>query len=225
MYEISEFTIFEMYKTLRRSFGYLDWWPGESEDEIVIGAILTQRTSWKNVELALDALKNKNMLDIRRMSCADVLEIEEAIKPSGFYRQKAIKLKNISSYIIDRYGSLTRLFNKDLEELREELLSINGIGMETADAILLYAANKRIFVIDAYTKRIMNRMYGIDSRIKYEDLQKIMENGTKRDIQVYKEFHAQFVELGKRNCRKQPLCRGCPLEKWCGFRHSVEGTR
>ena len=225
VYKITEFKISDMYKELRVSFGYMDWWPGESNDEIVIGAILTQQASWENVEKAIRTLKKRKMLGLRELSERNIEEIEDAIKASGFYRKKAARLKRISTYVINRYGSLGAFFDNDRDKLRKELLAMEGIGMETADAILLYAANKRIFVVDAYTRRIMSRVYGIDPKIEYEELRKIMEKGAKMDIRVYKDFHAQIVELGKRNCRKRPLCSGCPLKNRCNLAHSVEGRR
>ena len=164
-----------LYVKLRHKFGFLDWWPGDTKLEIVVGAILTQNTSWKNVEKAIANLKKERMLSMEKLAGSSIRNIEEAIKPSGFYRQKAKRLQNIIQHISSNYKSLDNFFDKNVEELRKELLSLNGIGNETADSIILYAAGKPTFVIDAYTKRIMNRAYGIDKDIKYEELKALFE--------------------------------------------------
>ncbi len=215
----------ELYKRLRASFGHLGWWPGETRDEIVIGAILTQQTSWKNVERAIDGLRSEGLVDLKRISATNVKVIERAIRPSGFYRQKARRLKGIATYLCRNYGTLDRLFRKDAIALRKELLSLNGIGKETADSIILYAAEKPIFVIDAYTRRIMSRAYGTDPEIDYDALQVMITSGIRKNLGLYKDFHAQFVELGKANCRTRPICAGCPISEYCRYFAHAIGTR
>jgi endonuclease-3 related protein len=209
----------EIYSRLRKRFGFQDWWPGETKDEIVIGAILTQQASWNNVEKAIEGLKSAGKLSLRKIARTDTRTLERLIKPSGFYRQKSRRLKGVASYVCERYGGLGRLFEKDGESLREELLSLNGIGEETADSIALYAAGKPFFVIDAYTRRAMHR---IDPKIPedtcYDLLRSYFQENLDSDIGLYKDFHAQFVELGKRHCKTKPVCRGCPLGGLCAYR-------
>ena len=207
----------ELYKKLRDNFGYLNWWPGDTKVEIVVGAILTQNTAWKNVEKAIKNLKERKMLSLERLASAKPKELEEAIRPSGFYKQKAKRLSNLFKYIKANYSTLERFFDKDKNELRNELLNLNGIGNETADSIVLYAAEKPTFVIDAYTRRIMNRVYGIDEEIEYNKLKEYFESRLRSDLELYKDFHAQFVELGKRFCKKKPMCDECPIRDYCRY--------
>ena len=207
----------ELYKKLRDNFGYLNWWPGDTKVEIVVGAILTQNTAWKNVEKAIKNLKERKMLSLERLTSAKPKELEEAIRPSGFYKQKAKRLSNLFKYIKANYSTLEGFFDKDKNELRNELLNLNGIGNETADSIVLYAAEKPTFVIDAYTRRIMNRVYGIDEGIEYNKLKEYFESRLRSDLELYKDFHAQFVELGKRFCKKKPLCDECPIRDYCRY--------
>ena len=207
----------ELYKKLRENFGYLNWWPGDTKVEIVVGAILTQNTAWKNVEKAIKNLRERKMLSLERLASAKPKELEDAIRPSGFYKQKAKRLSNLFKYIKTNYSTLERFFDKDKNELRNELLDLNGIGNETADSIVLYAAEKPTFVIDAYTRRIMNRVYGIDEGIEYNKLKEYFESRLRPDLELYKDFHAQFVELGKRFCKKKPLCDECPIRDYCRY--------
>jgi endonuclease-3 related protein len=206
-----------LYRRLRSHFGFLDWWPGETKTEIVVGAILTQNTAWKNVEKAIKRLKERGLLSEEKIANSSLKEIEEAIKPSGFYKQKAYRLRNLFKYIKGEYGSLGSFFNKSKDELREELLSLNGIGKETADSIILYAAEKPTFVIDAYTRRIMSRIYGINEDIDYDELKSYFEKSLKPELELYKDFHAQFVELAKNYCKKEPLCAQCPIKDICQY--------
>jgi len=207
----------ELYKKLRDNFGYLDWWPGDTKVEIVVGAILTQNTAWKNVEKAIKNMRERKMLSLGRLASTELKELEDAIRPSGFYKQKAKRLSNLFKYIKANYSTLERFFDKGKNELRNELLNLNGIGNETADSIVLYAAEKPTFVIDAYTRRIMNRVYGIDEEIEYNKLKEYFESRLRPDLELYKDFHAQFVELGKRFCKKKPLCDECPIRDYCRY--------
>ena len=212
-----------VYLTLRERFGHLDWWPGDSPFEILVGALLTQQTTWKNVEKAIANLKHADALSLESIADMPLGRLEKLIMPSGYYRQKARRLKELCTAIRKDHGSLGNLFRMRKEKLREVLLSYNGIGKETADSIILYAANKPIFVIDAYTKRIMNR---VDPRISreatYDQLQDHFESKIERSAALYNDFHAQFVELGKNYCRAKPLCRECPLNSFCDFGRSQE---
>ena len=205
------------FKELLKRFGKLNWWPAETRDEVIIGAILTQNTNWSNVEKALLNLRNRNFLNLKKLSKINQNRLAELIRPSGFYNQKARRLAAFSSYVYKNYGSLDDFFRKDMLSLREELLSLEGIGMETADSILLYAADKPIFVIDAYTKRITSRMLGLLSEPGYLELQSFISSAIKCDLETYKEFHAQFVQLAKENCRKKPICKSCPILNLCEY--------
>ncbi len=225
----------KIYHRLRNRFGFLDWWSGDTRDEIVIGAILTQQTSWKNVEKAISNLKKAKKLSLKEIAHTDIRSLERLIRPSGFYKQKSRRLKDISSYICKKYNGLGALFDKDAGVLRQELLSLNGIGNETADSIALYAAGKPLFVVDAYTKRAMHR---IDPRIPenmdYDALREYFQDNLEVDVSLYQDFHAQFVELGKRHCKAKPVCAGCPLSAMCAYgsvqsasrvHHNVENRR
>ncbi len=210
-----------IYRLLRRRFGFLDWWPGETKMEIVAGAILTQQTSWRNVERALSNLKAAKALELGALARMPIAKLELLVRPSGFYRQKARRLKGICSSVVRRYGTLERFFALERSSLREALLAMDGIGPETADSITLYAAGKPVFVIDAYTRRAMHRITGMDENISYAVLQRFFERSLKRDVALYKDMHAQFVELGKRYCRPVPLCAECPLKGVCLHAHTV----
>jgi len=191
------------YKALLRKFGKQGWWPAKSRFEVVAGAILTQNTNWRNVEKAIGNLRKARMLNAGKIARAGKRKIEELIRPSGFYRQKAGRLKDVARWFVSADK------NRDTGELREELLSIKGVGMETADSILLYALGRPVFVIDAYTKRMCGR-HGI-RRTGYEGYRAFFEKNLPKEVELYKEFHALIVELGKRYCRKKPVCEGCPL--------------
>ncbi|MCL5008330.1 MAG: endonuclease III domain-containing protein [Candidatus Marsarchaeota archaeon] len=213
-----------IYLLLRNRFGFLNWWPGDTTDEIFIGAILTQNTSWRNVEKSIANLKSAGMLSIKSIAAADVGKIQPLIRPSGYYLQKALRLKNICLYITKNYGSLSVFLSQVMPVLRLELLSLTGIGPETADSIILYAAGKPIFVIDAYTRRTVQRVFGEASERKYADLQGDITRGIPRSISLYRDFHAQFVELGKNYCRKKPLCESCPLNGICRYAERIRAT-
>lgn len=205
----------ELYGRLREAYGFRDWWPGETSLEVFIGAILTQNTSWTNVEKAISNLKAANALTFRALVGMRRQRLERLIRPSGYYRQKAERLGWTLSYIARNYGSLDAFLCRDARTLRRELLDMKGIGEETADSIVLYAANKPAFVIDAYTRRIMHRVYGTDEGIGYGELQGCITMRIPRRLGLYKDFHAQFVEHAKARCRKEPACGGCPVGAHC----------
>ncbi len=208
-----------MYKTLREHFGFRNWWPGESDFEVFVGAILTQQTSWKNVERAIANLKETDSLSIERIASMPLRRLQRLVRPSGFYRQKAKRLREICKKILKEHRSFKSMLQLDAADLRRILLSYNGIGRETADSIVLYAAHKSSFVIDAYTKRAMHRIYpDISDSIDYDTLKDYFGSRLDRNVGLYKDFHAQFVELGKNYCRKNmPDCKHCPLRKICAF--------
>ena len=202
----------EIYNKLRAHFGKQHWWPAETPFEVIVGAILTQQTAWKNVEKAIINLKKLDLMTPEAIAASDLEVLEKAVYTSGFYRQKALRLKKISEYLVKNYsGSLDKLFSRDTMEVRKELLGLDGVGFETADSILIYAGCKRIFVIDAYTKR-MCRCMKLCGGNSYENLRHFFENNLPENIELYKEYHALIVELGKNYCKTKPDCEKCPLK-------------
>jgi endonuclease-3 related protein len=223
----------KLYEKLSRKFGNLNWWPidkkyhksagSDSRYEIIVGAILTQNTNWPNVEKALENLKSKKILDIKKISEIDIEYLKKLIKPSGFFNQKAKRLKNLSMYIKNSYNcDLDVFFNKDLQQTRKELLSLNGIGPETADSILLYAGNKPIFVVDAYSKRICERL-PLCTNLNYDEIQNYFQNELLKTynqdevIKIYNELHALIVNLAKKYCKKKPDCYNCFIKTDCAY--------
>lgn len=220
-----------LYNMLLEEFGSLNWWPmdqkyhdkfnSDPRFEVIVGAILTQNTAWSNVEKALDNLKLERMLNVKKISKINIKILQRMVRPSGFFKQKANRLKNLASHLQNNYnGNLDKFFNRNLQELRKELLSLNGIGPETADSILLYAGNLPIFVVDAYTKRICKRI-PIDVNISYEEIQnyfqtELSKTYKKSDLaKIYNELHALIVILAKTYCKNKPNCNSCPLKKYC----------
>ncbi|OQX21668.1 MAG: hypothetical protein BWK75_02715 [Candidatus Altiarchaeales archaeon A3] len=206
--------LYELYQILFKKFGKQYWWPAENKEEIIIGAILTQNTSWNNVEKAIKNLKTEKVCSVKAIADMPVEDIEILIKSSGFYRQKAMRLKNFCEYLIARYGEnfIECMQKKEIFELRKELLGIKGIGKETADSMLLYVFEKSIFVIDTYTRRIYNALDEDADAFKmdYDELREIFEKEIKRGIlndfenidtkelvEIYKEYHALIVRFGK----------------------------
>ncbi len=203
----------EMYERLLRAFGPRHWWPGESPFEVVVGAILTQNTSWANVEKAIANLKKAGILTPLAMRRVDEDQLARIIKPSGFYRLKASRLKGFVDFFCREFhGDMDRMRSQDLGSLRKRLLNVDGIGQETADSILLYALGKPIFVVDAYTKRIFSRHNLISEKWSYGEVQSMVMGEIGGDVGMYNEFHALLVFLGKHQCRRIPRCDGCPLE-------------
>jgi endonuclease-3 related protein len=204
--------LLKIYKKLLRCFGPQHWWPGETALEIIIGAILTQNTSWKNVEKAINRLKSKSILNYPSLKKIAEKKLAVYITSSGYYRIKARRIKNFLGFLEKKYkGKIYNLKRVKLKKLRKELLNINGIGPETADSILLYALNKPVFVIDAYTKRIFSRHNFIPHNISYEMAQNLFMQNLSKDIFLYNEFHALIVKVGNIYCKKIPECVKCPL--------------
>ncbi|MEM5799335.1 MAG: endonuclease III domain-containing protein [Candidatus Aenigmatarchaeota archaeon] len=211
----------KIYELLLKKIGKQNWWPAETDFEIIVGAILTQQASWKNVEKAIKNLKENNSLDPKAIYDIKISELQKLIKPSGFYKIKAQRLKNFVNFLYDRFnGDLNKLFSLEKDAIRKELLSVNGIGKETADSIILYSAQKPIFVVDAYTKRIFNRV-GLIKENDYEKIKKIFESNLPKDVELYKEYHALIVELGKNICKVKPKCNECCLNKWCEYANNT----
>ncbi len=200
------------YGLMAAHHGPTHWWPGDTPFEIAIGAILTQNTAWSNVEKAIHNLKQRKLLTPRTMLACTTEEMEDAIRPSGYFRQKTQRLFRFARFLMDEHrGSLKRLAQHPLPQLREELLALNGIGPETADDILLYACRKPVFVVDAYTRRIFSRHGLVDPNIGYEELRAFFEDNLPPDLDLFSEYHGLIVWTGKDFCRKTPQCEGCPL--------------
>lgn len=223
----------KLYEILFDRFGNLNWWPmdknyheknhSDQRFEVIVGAILTQNTAWSNVEKAIQSLKSQNVIDIKSISEINIEKLQELIRSSGFFKQKAERLKNLALYLKKHHqGNLNNLFKKDVYEIRDELLSLNGIGPETADSICLYAGNLPIFVVDSYTKRICKRL-PIEIKNSYDEIQYYFENElvkvyTKKELtKIYNNLHAMIVNLGKNYCKKNPKCKDCPLNKYCNY--------
>jgi len=201
-----------IYQKLNDHFGDLKWWPGETPFEISVGAILTQNTSWKNVEKAIRRLKAAEMLTPGRLFHESEELIAELIRPSGYYRIKAKRLKSFLNFLYDEYGgSMEKMFGSDLWDLREQLLSVHGIGEETADSIMLYGGHKDIFVVDAYTRRIMERAGLVQKDWTYGRIQKLFMENLPQERTVYNQYHALLVNTGKHYCKRDPQCDECPL--------------
>lgn len=207
-------SLITIYKLLYSRFGPRRWWPGDTRIEIITGAILTQNTAWSNVEKAIRNLKRQRLLSIRGLSGISEKRLGRLIRPSGYYNIKAGRIKNFLSFLNKSYGgSIERMFRSDLYKLREGLLAVRGIGPETADSILLYAGGKPIFVVDAYTKRVLCRHGLIKENAEYKDIQSLFMNNLANDPELFNEYHALIVELGKSMCKsKKPLCSSCPIK-------------
>jgi len=207
-------TLTEIYELLHEAFGPQHWWPGETPFEVVVGAILTQNTSWANVEKAIANLKSGGYLTPEGLYRIGAAELAELIRPAGYYNIKATRLKSFLDWLFDNYGGqLTTLESVATGQLRSELLAIKGIGRETADSILLYALGRPVFVVDTYTSRIMSRHGLIDAGTDYEQLRELFESNLPEDTKLYNEFHALLVRAGKDFCKPKAKCPGCPLEK------------
>lgn len=207
-------TLMEIYELLYAAFGPQHWWPGETPFEIATGAILTQNTNWTNVEKAIRNLKSANRLTAEALHRIELSDLAELIRPAGYYNVKAKRLKEFVDWLFENYeGSLTGLEQIDTDQLRAELLTVKGIGRETADSILLYALGRPVFVVDAYTARITVRHGLIEPDADYEQLRELFESNLPQDTQLYNEYHALLVRAGKEFCRPKARCAGCPLEK------------
>jgi len=202
-----------MYKNLYASFGPQHWWPGETPFEVAVGAILTQNTNWSNVEKAIANLKKDKVLSPRALHDMSHDRLASLVRPAGYFNIKAKRLKNFISFLITEYqGSMSRMAKEDMRSIRKKLLAVNGIGPETADSIILYALEKPVFVIDAYTKRVLSRHNILEHDASYDAFQSLFHSKLRENIRLFNEYHALFVRLAKENCRTKPLCRGCPLE-------------
>ena len=202
-----------IYRKLHQTYGPRHWWPGETSFEVMVGAILTQNTSWRNVEKAIQKLKENRVLNPEGIHHLKKSQLAPLIRSSGYYRIKADRLKSFIDFLFEEYdGDLKRMKRERLAELREKLLAVKGIGPETADSILLYGLKKPIFVVDAYTKRVLSRHGVISEMASYEEVQKLFMDHLPLDERLFSEYHALFVHLGKTACKKNPKCDICPLK-------------
>jgi len=241
----SEQQIREYYQTLYAAWGPQHWWPARARFEVIVGTYLTQNTSWNNVEAALRNLRGANVLSVHAIRKIPVAELERLIRPAGYFRQKAARLKTFVAFLDRQYGgSLSRMFHRPTEKLREELLQLNGVGPETADSILLYGGQREVFVVDAYARRLLARHGILPENTAYEEVRSLMERALSAATailpsavpmqplpahepspvsslrrspvaQIYNDGHGLIVAVGKRFCLKsKPHCDGCPLQKF-----------
>jgi endonuclease-3 related protein len=202
----------QVYDRLLAAYGPQHWWPGEFHFEVLVGAVLVQNTAWQNVRRAIDNLRREDLLEPRALYDLPLEELEEKIRPAGYFRVKARRLRNVLAFLVKRYrGSLEAMFRTSLAELREQLLEINGIGPETADSILLYAGGLPTFVVDTYTHRVFARHGWIGFDADYYEIKDLFESGLPLEAPLFNEYHALLVRVGKEHCRKTPRCEGCPL--------------
>jgi len=204
--------LLRLYAALHRRFGPQRWWPGRSPYEIAVGAVLTQHTAWANAARAVAALRARRLLTPARLAALDVGSLGRVIRSAGTPRVKAGRLRALTRWILERvHGRLHRMRTMPLGPLRADLLGIPGLGPETADAILLYAAGRPVFVADASARRVLGRHRLIDPRAGYEEVRHWLEAHLPSDPELFNEFHALLVAVGKSNCRSLPRCEGCAL--------------
>ena len=243
-HRITRSEISQYYTSLLSRYGPQNWWPARSRFEVIVGAYLTQNTNWSNVEKALLNLRRAHRISVSAVRSAPIDELETLVRPSGYFRQKARNLKTFIAFLDERYsGSLTRMFAAPTAELRAELLELNGVGPETADSILLYAGNHPVFVVDAYTRRVLLRHGIINHKTSYEEIRAMIEHTISSSeaeslvaknvtsdprhpvsrmsssarselAQHYKELHALIVRVGNHYCRAKQICEGCPLQSF-----------
>lgn len=209
-------TLMQMYQAMHEHFGHQQWWPGDGALEICLGAILTQNTNWKNVEKALENLRQTDCIDITSLLTMPVDELAELIRPAGYYNIKAKRIRNFLGHIHSQFGDdIESFLQQSISTLREELLGITGIGRETADSIILYAAGKPTFVVDAYTVRIFVRHGLLLPEDDYETIKDFFESYLPQDADLFNDYHAQIVAVGKNFCKKsKTLCEKCPLNRF-----------
>lgn len=207
----------EVFHRLYGWMGDRHWWPAETPFEVMVGAVLTQNVSWRNVEKAIANLRRAGLLEPAALHRAAEEELYPLVRPAGYYRAKSRKLKALCAFLFERYGgSLEALFSRPLQNLRPELLSVYGVGPETADAMLCYAGNLPIMVMDAYTRRVFFRLGLVPEDISYSDLQAFFMSRLPQDTALFNQYHALIDGLANRLCLKQnPLCSSCPLLELC----------
>ena len=211
-------TLMKIYRELFNAFGPQGWWPGDGPFEVLVGAVLAQNTNWGNVERAIQNLKAAGKLSPEGLHRTKLPELAQLIRPAGYFNVKAKRLKNLIDWFFENYnGNLKEMFSEKLDPLREGLLSVKGIGRETADSILLYAGDTPSFVVDAYTYRVLSRHLLIPEDSTYEEIKSFFEDNLPKDVQLYNEYHALLVKVGKDYCKpRNPRCRECPLGELLG---------
>lgn len=213
--------LLELYQQLQSEHGNLRWWPADSPFEVALGAILTQATAWRNVEKAIDNLKAADAFTPEQIHAISQDELEKLLHPSGYFRMKAKKVRAFVKHIIER--PMAVMFKLDVPDLRKELLSIYGVGPETADSIILYAAEKPSFVVDTYTYRLFSRLGWVAGNFHYERLRALFMNNLPHDVNLFNEYHALIVRHGARVCKKTPDCEACCLQSQCDFFQDSSG--
>ena len=217
-------TLIAIYRRLLAHFGPQHWWPAREPFEVIVGAILTQSAAWGNVEKAIANLRAAGALSPRALRRLSLSKLATLVHPCGYYNAKALKLKSFAFWLGNHYDDeLDSLFAHNIYELRQQLLSVHGIGQETADSIILYAAGKPVFVIDAYTRRIISRLGLSPSQDSYDAYQTLFMEHLPSDAQLFNEYHALLVGLGKNVCRRRPLCPQCCLNDICQFAALTSG--
>jgi endonuclease-3 related protein len=210
--------LLEIYHRLFVRYGPQHWWPAETPFEVIVGAILTQSTAWSNVEKAIANLRMAKALSPPALDSLPIDKLSNLVHPAGYYNVKALRLKSFVRWLGQGYNhSLDRLFHQDLDRLLQGLLSVPGIGEETADSIILYAAGKPVFVIDAYTRRILKRIGPAPNVDSYHAFQALFMGNLTHDVQLFNEYHALLVRLGKDVCRRRPICQQCCLNDLCQY--------
>lgn len=208
--KITHDSLMELYNRMFAVYGHQDWWPSNSGWETAAGAVLTQNTSWQNVDKALRNLIQASALDPHEILAMEAEKLQRLIRPSGYYKMKTLKLKALAEWWIKNLDSSGNPQEKDFTRLRNSLLSIHGVGPETADCIMLYCFRRPSFVIDAYTRRVMNRHFGTPPDCPYETMRSLFMDNLPHDTRLFNEFHALFVQTGKMHCRKPECLPGCP---------------
>jgi endonuclease-3 related protein len=203
-----------VYQRLHRRYGPQHWWPGDTAFEVMVGAVLTQNAAWVNVERAIANLAGAGCLDARLIVEMSPARLAELIRPSGYFNVKARRLQNLCRWVLES-GGLEALEALETDVLRRAILSVNGVGPETADDIMLYAFARPVFVIDAYTRRIFARLGAVSGTEPYEDLRRMFEHGLRGDVALYNEYHALIVRHAKVACKPRPLCDNCCLANVC----------
>lgn len=202
----------KIYQTLYAHYGDLQWWPADTPFEVIVGAVLTQNTVWTNVEKAIERFEGN--LSPERILDLPVEDLQDIVRPTGYFRQKARYLRAVTEWFVSYGGDVDLIKSRLLPEIRSELLRVRGVGNETADSILLYAFDLPSFVVDAYTMRLFGR-YPIEAGKTYMEVKSFCEAGLPRDATLYNHFHALIVQNGKEHCKKKKECAGCPLEQLC----------
>jgi len=203
--------LLDIYQRLYAAFGPQYWWPGSTPFEVAVGAVLTQNTAWRNVERAIDNLKEAGCLELEPLLALPEARLAALLRPAGYFNVKARRLRNLLVHLRDHGGDLSAYLAGDLLSRRADLLTVNGLGPETVDSILLYAGNRPTFVCDAYTRRLLTRHGLIDERATYEEMRALFMDHLPEDVVLYNEFHALIVRTGYHYCKPLPRCEGCPL--------------